>query len=323
MLFKPTYSLEIISEDNFFDKICQVEQQLSQCGTSGYFLSPDNKKLFYEYFLCENAKANIVIVHGLSEFTKKFYEVTYYFLSMGYNVFMFDQRCHGLSQRLTPDRDVLHVDSYQDYVNDLEKFIDEIVLQVQNKPIYIYSHSMGGAVTVLFLEKHKNVKKAILSAPLFEPIIGVVSPPIARAGVGMASFFVNKKNKFPLSKDFNPEVKYNPKADASFARWTRHINLRKNNEMYQTTPMSWGWVNTTLKLRLHITSRVSKRITAPVLLISAKNDTVVDCVSHSEFAQNCKNCKIEFIENCGHAILSGDERILREHLTSVFKFLDD
>lgn len=323
MLFKPTNSFEIIEENEFFDKFHILEQELDECKTSGYFSSCDNKKLFYEYFLCENAKANIVIVHGLSEFTKKFYEVSYYFLSMGYNVFVFDQRCHGLSERLTDNKDLLHVDSYQDYVNDLEKFIDEIVLPTQNKPLYLYSHSMGGAITVLYLKKHKNVQKAVLSAPLFEPVIGVVSPKIARSGVGMASLVINKKRKFPLSKEFNPEVKYNPKSEASFARWTRHISLRRENEFYQTTPMSWGWVNATLKLRKPLTQHIAKKITTPILLVTAKKDTVVDCVSHYEFAKNCTCCTLEEIENCGHAILSGDERILSQHLTSVFSFFEN
>ena len=156
---------EIIPEEKFAEEIVKIENELSKICRQGYFDSFDGKKLYFEYFLKQNAKASVVIVHGLSEFTKKFYEITYYLLSAGYNVFLYDQRCHGRSCRLGAHKDILHVDNFTDYARDLNEYINNVVMPASDKPIYVYSHSMGGAVTALYLEKWQDtVKKAVMSA---------------------------------------------------------------------------------------------------------------------------------------------------------------
>ena len=116
MRFVPDYTLQILSEEEFPAGIREIERQLDACRHEGYISSFDGTRLHYEYFLAENSVASVVIVHGLSEFTKKFYEVASYLLRQGYNVFLYDQRCHGLSDRLTDRIDLIHVDRYRDYV---------------------------------------------------------------------------------------------------------------------------------------------------------------------------------------------------------------
>ena len=157
----------IISEKDFPEKIAKIESEFDKIRKEGFFDSFDGKKLYFEYFPKENAKASVVIVHGLSEFTKKFYEIAWYFYLEGYSVYLYDQRCHGRSCRLGARADILHVDKFSDYAKDLNEFIKNIVLKTSDKPIYLYSHSMGGAAAALYLSKWQDtVKKAVMSAPL-------------------------------------------------------------------------------------------------------------------------------------------------------------
>ena len=66
-------------------------------------------------------------------------------------MFLYDQRCHGLSERLTERVDLIHVDRFDDYVKDLEIYIDTIVAKNKgSNPLYIFSHSMGGTVTAMY-----------------------------------------------------------------------------------------------------------------------------------------------------------------------------
>lgn len=326
MYFVPDYTMKLIKGQDFNLEIEKINNRLRKVGVSGYFNTYDNKSLFYEYFLCKNATATIVIVHGLSEFTKKYYELAYYCLNMGYNVFMYDQRGHGLSYRAPKDITLLHVDNYNQYVKDLTHFIDNIVVPVSDKPIYLYSHSMGGAVTVMYLASENcKAQKAVLSAPLFDPVLGYSIPRfIARHGLWVARLFVGGKKRFPGSKDFNPEVKFNKNKDQCEERFNYNLNMRRNNPNYQTTPLSLGWTYSTLGLREKILSkRFMVKIKTPMLLFTANDDTVVENNAHYEFAKGCKICKHKIIKNANHGILNGSSEVMDEHLTATFEFLKD
>lgn len=325
MRFLPQFKLEILTEENFSEGIKIIEKELENCGNSGFFDTPDGQKLFYEYFLVENPKASIVIVHGLSEFTKKFSEVTYYFLNQGYNVFVYDQRGHGLSGRMTDDINLLHVDKFEDYVEDLSLFIDNVVSKAETCPIYIYSHSMGGAVSALYLGKHREkIKKAVFSAPMFEPTVTVVPMPIARWGVRAGRLFLGGKAKFPMSKEFNPEIEQNLAVDQSKARFIYNMNLRRNNRFYQTTPMSFGWTHGSLTVKAKILRKQTVgNIKTPILLLSSEKDRAVNNSAQYEFDSKCAACTLITVKNATHSMLSGYPEIINEHVTRVLEFFND
>ena len=323
MRFVPSYKLNILSEENYAESMHNISKQLEEVRISGKFKSFDGVNLHYEYFLAENSKGNLVIVHGLSEFTLKFYELIYYSLNLGFNVFIYDQRCHGLSDRLTPHRDLLHVRKFKDYVKDLSSFIDKIVLPAENKPIYLFAHSMGGGVAALYLaQQDKNsVEKAVLSAPMFEPIVENVSFNMARFSVNIGKIIFGTKNKFFNSKEFNPEVTFKNIKGLSKARFEYNINLRRENENYQTTPMSFGWVSGSLNISKKILSKkVTEKIKTPILIISANYDEMVNNKPQKEFYNKCKTCSFKNIENATHAILASDNDILSRVLDETFNF---
>lgn len=325
MLFKPDFNFKLLTAEKFTENIGRINEELSQYAVTGTFNSHDNKPLFYEYFLCENAKANIVIVHGLSEFTKKFYEFTYYCLNSGYNVFMYDQRGHGLSFRETKDKTLIHVKNYNQYEKDLSKFIQTVVIPISDKQIYLYSHSMGGAVAILNLAQgNSRIKKAVLSAPLIEPYLGYSLPRwLARTGLACAKFFIGGKRRFPGSKDFNPEVKYNGKNEQCEVRFKYNLNMRCQNENYQTTPLSIGWTYATLGLREKLLKKsLVKKINTPILLITAEKDTTVKNDAHYEFANKCCLCEHKVIKDAKHGMLTSTNEIMKEHIELTMRFLE-
>ncbi|MBQ5590360.1 MAG: alpha/beta hydrolase [Clostridia bacterium] len=318
----PEYKLDVISEENFLEEIKVIEEKLEKIKSSGKYKAFDNTELYYEYFLSENSTASVVIVHGLSEFTKKFYEFIYYLLNQGYNVFIFDQRCHGLSDRLTDNIDLLHVDKTSDYVKDLTQFIDEIVVKVEDKPIYLYAHSMGGATSALYLSKNSSkIQKAILSVPMFEPTVDVVPMPIARMSAKFGKVFCGSKKKFFMTSEFDPDVKYSEKHGTSESRFKHNMNLRNGNVNYQSTPMSFGWVDFSLNVGKKILrNKTIKNIKTPILLISADKDKTVNIDKHYKFSQKCENCQLIRMENSGHALLANNNETIHHVMDTIFSF---
>lgn len=325
MRFTPDYKLNILKEEEFKGSIHKLVNAVNACKNTGFFTAFDNIKIYYEYFLTENSRGNIVIVHGFSEFTQKFYELTYYLLNQGYNVFMYDQRCHGYSDRLTDEMDLLHVDKFDDYVKDLKQFMDEIVATLsEGKDIYIYSNSMGGAITAMYLAENKEkIKKAVMAVPMIEPTVNEVPFVIAKYSVGFAKMLYGTKSKFFSSKEFNPNIQYSLKQGNSRARFEYNMSLRINDERFRSTPMSFGWVHGSLIIGSRLLSkRVVNNINVPLLLLSAEHDTTVNNKPQIIFAKRCKNCEFVEIKNVNHAILAADFDTLENVLKLILEFFD-
>ena len=181
---------------------------------------------------------------------------------------------------------------------------------------------MGGAECALYLAKHSdNIEKAVLAVPMFQPVVDVVPYRIARAGVSLARHFYGNKTKFLLSKEFNPNVEYNEAQGKSRARFEHNMKLRRENPNYQSTPMSFGWTYNSLIVRNKIfKAKNIKNIKTPILLLTAKNDRVVESQPHYDFAQKCKICKLVELNNANHALLASDNQTLKQVLGLIFSF---
>ena len=325
MGFTPNYTFSLISEEAFPATIEEITKELSPYRQEGTFTSFDKNEFYYEYFLAEGSTASVVIVHGLSEFTQKFYEATWYFLHQGYNVFLYDQRGHGKSCRLTDRPDLIHVDRFDDYVEDLDCFIEKVVLPAEDKPLYLYSHSMGGAVSLRYLSRHgEKIKKAVLSAPLF--IANSVNLPqfIINTTVWAGRILKGKKKRFFFCHDFDPNHPFSRSSDKSFNRFTHYLKLRRENPCYQTSPMTYGWTTQSLKLnRQALKKSFIKKITTPILLISAGADTVVKTKPHHKFANKCKSCTLLTIAEGNHGMLVGTQETIGQHVEATLAFFQD
>ncbi len=325
MLFSSEKEFKIFTDKEFAENIAGVTKELEACKISGSYKSFDGKKIYYEYFLAQNATASVVIVHGLSEFTKKYYETAYYLLQNGLNVFLYDQRCHGFSERLTDSLDLVHVDSFDDYVTDLEIFINQIVLNASKLPLELYAHSMGGAVTALYLQKHpEKIKKAIFSAPLLRPYVGKTPFPIAKMGTLCKMKLCGKKSNFNPAKSFNPEAALKKSKDKSVNRFAHNLKLRIDEPMYRSTPLTSGWIYHSLDiLRVFKKRKTAESITTPILLVSAEEDSVVISKYHSVFAAKCPSCKFYSIPKTGHSILLSSDQTVTDYINLCLDFLKD
>lgn len=323
MLFVPSYRFQLIRDAHFAQQIPAVYEKLEACAHKGHFTGFDGNSLFYEYFLAENATAAVVIVHGLSEFTRKYYELAYYFLNQGYHVFVYDQRGHGLSCRQVDQPDLIHVERFEDYVEDLSCFIDKIVRPATALPLFAYSHSMGSAVHLLYNRKHpRTFDRNVLCAPMIEPLSSPVSPPVARLALGLMGLVTDKKQRFKLSRDFDPNYPIERSNDKSPARFEWNLSMRRAEPNYQSTPMTLNWVLQSLKVRRPLL-KSAKAHRNPILLLSAADDRVVSIRLQRRFAEKCPVCVMRTHANTAHGVLAGTDQGLQEHISWVLQFFAD
>ncbi len=327
MLFQPSYQLNIIPEDCFAEEILQIESTLRQYATRGSLTTFDGCNLEYEYYLSDNSRASIVIVHGFTEFYEKYYEMTWYLLNMGYNVFLYDHRGHGLSgqtnQQSADEPRLVHVEHFQDYVQDLTQLIDTVVLPVgANLPVYLFAHSMGGAVGTFYLaSKGCKVSRAVLSSPMVCPVTEGIPAPIVR----IASRHYGKKygwtTRFPHSRDFDPDVDYRKTSDVSYARFKHNLEYRIQDSRYQTSASTNRWMYEALSIQKPLLSRtVTDSIHAKVLLLSAEKDTVVKNHLQKKLASKLSDCTFQSVPNSKHSTYTGSYEVLELLYHSMLDF---
>ncbi|MCC2680190.1 MAG: Lysophospholipase [Pseudobdellovibrio sp.] len=132
----------------------------------GRFKTDDGLKLFAQWWTPAPgpSKAAVIIVHGLKDHSRRYAETAQKLTQSNYSVYAFDLRGHGDSEGQR-----VWVDSFDQYVNDLQTFYDLVQKKEPNKPIFIFGHSMGGAIVTLFsLRKSRPVAGLVLSGPALQ-----------------------------------------------------------------------------------------------------------------------------------------------------------
>lgn len=323
MLFKPSYNLNIIPDSQFLHKMTQIDKLLKKYVNEGTFEGFDKSELFYEYYLAQNSKASVVIIHGFTEFSKKYHELIWYFLNAGFNVFVYDQRGHGLSPRKINDLQLIHVDRFEDYVEDLREFVNQIVIpNSKDIPVNIFSHSMGGGVTSMYLEKYNTrISKAVLSAPMICPVAGNIPRFYLKAFLVREAKKHGWTHKFKFMNDYNPNPKFEFSADLSQNRFLYNLNTRNKDRRYQNSPSTVGWLYEALSIQEKILNRKkTAHITAKTLIITASQDNVVKRQPQLKLAKLIPNCKYFCINGAKHSLYTAKAPMLKQYMKKIIDF---
>ncbi len=277
-----------------------------------------------EVYENDRAERAVVIVHGYTESAEKFREMTWYLLGEGFSVFAVDHRGHGLSLREVTDTSITHVDRFDDYVDDLDAFIEQIVLpRTKGLPLCILGHSMGGAVTALELMRHPDrFGRAVLNAPM----IAAVSEPFPRKGaqiMGALMCLLGKgKERAFVGKPFDPaREKFDTSHMTSRARFDYYQKKRCTRKELQNCSPSYSWV----REGMGVTDRLLKtkntdKIKTPVLLCQAERDSIVCLPEQNQFVEQVQNALLVSFD-AKHEIYSSEDSVLKTYYDTVIGFL--
>lgn len=315
-------TLHIIPEESFCREILQVEAELSALRHEGFFCAKDGAKLYYEYFLSREPRGSVVFVHGLSEFTKKYYEFAHYFLHQGFNVFLYDQRGHGKSHRDTARPELIHINSFDQLEQDLDTYIETVVRPASGLPLYLYAHSMGGAVGLLYLSKHgRKLEKAAVTSPMLMPRMNDLPAWPFLISTTVCRLFRTSRAKFIFSDEYQEGKPYVPIPGDSPSRVRYCLAYREKEACYRSTPMTLGCIQQTTTVRFRLLSRkVTQRICIPTLMLCSETDTLVRTKYQARFAKRCPGCAYEILPGANHAFHTDCNEILEQTLHRVLSF---
>lgn len=265
-----------VEEDRYEEQMTDIVepylQRFVHCGKAD--------GLYYEFFGQEEKahKGTIVISYGFTESCEKYHELIYYMHRAGYQAAVMDHRGHGKSLREVEDIQLVHVDDFSRYVEDLHKFITtEVMAQAGGRPLYLYAHSMGGCIGTLYLEKYPDTfRKAVINAPMYG--INNGSIPDFAAGIlcRTAILFGKRKAQLFTTGRFDPEEPFENSCCDSPARHEYYLKKRREHEEYQTSCASYSWALAAMRAgRRAVMPKNAAAIRIPVLLFQGANDTTV------------------------------------------------
>ena len=281
-----------------------------------------NVDIAYSCFKSGREKAVILFVTGRAEYFLKY---TAFFESMnelGLTVFAFDHRGQGASGRMLAESEKGYVEDFDFYVDDAEDLLKNIVLKhAGNKDVFLVSHSMGGAVSLLLAARCADVfKKIVFTSPMWgfvysmpEILAKILVKGACRLGFGR-SYAVGRNAKDYL-RPFEKTAHTH-----SFEKYIAQQSFVTQNRSFALGGPTFRWVNESMKAMKGF-PEAAKKVKVPVLLIQAENDAVVSNAAMDSVAANFTNCRKTLIEKGFHELLNEEKEFYEKTVSAISDFL--
>lgn len=223
----------------------------------GNFKGVRDVNIYYQGWLPEgDAKAVLLIVHGLGEHSGRYMNVVNHFVPLGYAIYALDHIGHGKSGGA---REV--VERFSDFTGTLTIFYNMVTGWQAGKPIFLLGHSMGGTIAAYYLLDHQdNFTGAVISAALVK-----VSPNITQTTITVGKL---------LSK-VAPKVGILPLDPTSISRDPAVVEAYVNDPLVFHGKTPARLAAEMLAAMIRITAEAG-RIRLPFIVVQGGKDLLVD-----------------------------------------------
>ena len=267
------------------------------------FPALDGIQLFERWWRPEQEpKAGIVLVHGLAEHSGRYQDTARYLTENGYAVDTFDLRGHGKSNGLR-----LYVESFEEYLNDLDLFLDRVRARLRGRPLFLLGHSMGGVIVTFYaLDQKPRVRGVVLSAPAVH-LSNEVPPPLLQAaaliGRILPRLHAVKINQNHISRD--PAVVQAYDSDPLIYR--KGVLMRTGSELVRAGRYVRGRMNA---------------FTLPLLVLQGSDDRITEPEGSRRLFENAASTDsaLKMYQGLYHEILNEPER--EQVLQDIVDWLD-
>jgi len=237
----------------------------------------DNTKIFAQKWIPNHhTRAIVIIVHGLGEHSSRYYHIAKMLNDEEFAVYSFDHRGHGKSAGARGD-----IPSYNYACDDIDEVINIVHNEIPNLPIFLYGHSLGGAIVLQYgLTRNSKIKGIICTSPG----LGTNNPIPA----------IQLKLVKILSK-LGPKLTMNNGLDVENLSHDQNVI-----QAYKTDPLVHPKISMRLALELVTKGQeiVQKadQFKYPLLLLQGEMDHLVNPLLTKQFAENAKDIPFRYIQ---------------------------
>ena len=275
-----------------------------QGGEAEWFTGADGARLRAALFPAKGAvRGSIILSGGRTEAIEKYFETIEDLTGRGYVVLTHDWRGQGLSHRELKDRLAGHASGYQAFLTDYRALLAAYEARLP-KPWFAIGHSMGGCLTLLALAhgEASRFEGAILSAPMLGLQTGGIPLIMARA---LAAFNVAMGRAGRFARGPGPaETFENNVLTHDRARYERgKAQILAAPDLALGGP-TWGWLDFAFRATAYLSQGGNlKRVTIPVVIVSAEQDKLVDNGAQRAVAKNLPHGEFINVPGAYHEIL--------------------
>jgi alpha-beta hydrolase superfamily lysophospholipase len=258
----------------------------------GFFSARDGLRLFWQTAKGRSVAAHVALVHGYAEHLGRYVEVTRALNDAAYTVHSLDCRGHGQSGGKRA-----HIDSFDEYVSDLEVFLARVKEQAAGKPVFLLGHSHGALIAARYLlDKPEAVRGAVLGSPYFR-----LKLPVSPVKIMAGKLIGKVLPSLPMKNELKAEL---------LTRDVAIQNATKADPLYQhiATPR---WFTESTAAQETVLRRATEFVT-PFLLLFGGADSVADSSAGREFyeAATAKDKQFKQYDGLLHELFHEPERDL-------------
>ncbi|MCF6320233.1 MAG: alpha/beta hydrolase [Rhizobiaceae bacterium] len=290
---------------------------------AGYVDTPDGARLRFARWKATKrpVKGTVILLHGRAEYIEKSFEITADLQKRSFDVLTFDWRGQGGSTRLLKDPRRGYIDSFDQYIIDLETIMEEIALPDCPGPYYILAHSTGSLVALLAAPGFGNrIRRMVLCAPLLKLGKQSLSQNSLKyltgflTTIGLGETYVAGG---PNPQQTRPFIGNKLTSDPD--RFDRTRNFAKNHPELTIGGPTATWLFAAIKAMERLEEpEYFGQITIPTLLINAGADQVVNLRAIEELGQGLRSGSTLTIDGARHELLQ-ERDFFREQLLCAFE----
>ncbi|NPA68038.1 MAG: alpha/beta hydrolase [Chlorobi bacterium] len=131
--------------------------------TEHEFTADDGVKIVYYKHAAEDAKASVIIVHGMAEHAQRYDEFADFLSKNGFNVYAYDQRGHGKTAGSIEKLGFFaEKEGWNKVTADLKKMIERVKSDSPGLPVFLLGHSMGTFVVRTYIADYNDEVNGVL-----------------------------------------------------------------------------------------------------------------------------------------------------------------
>ncbi|WP_299439369.1 alpha/beta hydrolase [uncultured Aquimarina sp.] len=239
-----------------------------------YFFEYKKHKLFGQYWLPEDSKAMVVLVHGMGEHSSRYADyVIPQLLEKNIGVITYDNFGHGKSGGKRG-----HCPSYEALIEVIDVVYRKSKEIAGDLPVFLYGHSMGGNLVINYVMRNNGeIAGAILTSPFLRLAF---QPPAWKLTMGKLFQKIAPSITLPSGLDVQ-----------AISRVTEEV------EKYKNDPLVHDKVSSNFSIPVIDAGEWAiahaSQLEKPILLVHGTADQITDYNASLEFAK--KTDHVEFV----------------------------
>lgn len=291
-----------------------------------YFSASDGAQMRFARFPASKvveAKGTIIFLPGRTEFVEKFFEDIHVWNGLGFACASMDLRGQGMSHRVHPNRDKHYVDTFDQHIDDVHQLFEQALVNKMPKPFILMGHSAGSHVILRFLHDHPRAADAAI---LVAPMVRIFTGGLPRFLPHFLSYLMTLLG---LGSAYVPGHTAFKQGRWGWRRKLTHDDDRFEDEDFfiQNKDRRLAVGGATYKWLLEAIRSCEKlnapgyaeAITAPVLVLQASEDQIVDVKSQTDLVSLMPHARLVKINGAMHEILKESD----EHRAKVWEAIGD